>query len=86
MARYDLSMRDNPAHLYRTAAKRIIAKFKETMVDLLDQGRTPDLYWKMEQAIVDAMKVADQMGCDRTRTQLMDIMKEFEGNDGSSSN
>lgn len=78
-------MRDNPAHLYREVAKKIVAKLKITLVETLEQGKMPDLYWKLEQAIVDAMRHADTMGSDRAREQFTELLKEFDENDGTSS-
>ena len=79
-------MSDNPAHLYREVAKKIVIKLKSTLVDTIEQGKTPDLYWKLEQAIVDAMRYADTQGCERTRVQMQHLMSEFEENDGTSQN
>jgi len=60
-------MTENPAHAYRDLARKIVAKMKQNLVETLETGKAPDLYWKLEQAIVDAMKFADSCGCDRTR-------------------
>ncbi len=75
---------DNPALEYREIAKKIVAKLKVTMVEMIEQGKMPDLYWKLEQAIVDAMRHADTLGCDRTRQQMQAILTEFEDDDGTS--
>ena len=79
-------MRENPAHIYRDVAKKIVAKLKQNLVETLETGKAPDLYWKLEQAIVDAMKYADGQGCDRTREQMQVIISDFEDNDGTSQN
>lgn len=75
---------DNPAHLYRAVAKQIVLKLKQSMADNLEQGRMADPHWKLEQAIVDAMREADVMGCERTRQQFTDLMSDFEDDDGTS--
>lgn len=79
-------MADNPAHAYRELAKKIVSKTKANLIDALELGRTPDLYWKLEQAIVDAMRYADHCGSERTRQQMEDILIDFEDEDGTSQN
>lgn len=79
-------MRDtNPAVLYRDIAKKITAKVKDNLVATLEHGKTPDLYWKLEQAIVDALRYADQFGAERMKTHFERIVKDFEEGDGTSS-
>lgn len=79
-------MRDNPAHAYRDLAKKIVAKLKQNLVETIETGKAPDLYWKLEQAIVEAMKFADGCGSDRTREQMQVIIQDFEDDDGTSQN
>jgi len=78
-------MRDNPAHIYRDIAKKIVAKLKENLVMTLEHGKSPDLYWKLEQAIVDAMRYADQTGGERVRLQMQELLKDFDDEDDGSS-
>ena len=77
-------MSDNPAHVYRAHAKQIVAKVKQNFVEMLEHGKSPDLYWKLEQAIVDAMRNADANGSERTRRHLVELMTEFDEDNGSS--
>lgn len=77
-------MRDNPAHLYREVAKKIVAQVKRQILDTLEMGRGPDMYWKLEQAIVDAMRAADGIGAERATAQMTEILKDFEADDGTS--
>lgn len=79
-------MKDNPAHLYRDVAKKIVAKLKQNLVETIETGKAPDLYWKLEQAIVEAMKVADSCGSERTREQMQAVIRDFETDDGTTHN
>lgn len=78
-------MRGNPALKYRELAKAIVAKLKVSIAETIDQGKMADPYWKLEQAIVDAMRIGDTEGSERTREQMLELLKEFDENDGSSS-
>lgn len=78
-------MSEGVAHVYREIAKRIVAKAKETLFMTLEQGKTPDLHWKLEQAIIEALRYADQKGAERMKTHFEGIVQDFEDNDGTSS-
>lgn len=78
-------MKDSPAHIYRDIAKKITAKMKDNLVTTLELGKSPDLYWKLEQAIVEAMRYADQCGAERMKVHFETIVEDFEDNDGTAS-
>lgn len=79
-------MAGNPAHLYREMAKAIVEKVKANLIQALQKGMPDDPYWKLEQAIVDAMRHADGMGGDRVREEFMVKIREFEEEDGTTKN
>ena len=75
---------ENPALIYRDIARKIAAKVKENVGSTIEHGKSPDLHWKLEQAIVDALRYADQQGAERMRAQYENIMKDFDDKDGTS--
>ena len=79
-------MSENPVHHYREVAKAIVTKLKSTMVETLETGKMADPYWKLEQAIVDAMKHADEIGSERTQQKMTAVLSEFNDENGTSSN
>jgi hypothetical protein len=72
---------ENPAHIYRDITKKITAKLRENLAATLDAGKSPDLYWKLEHAIMEAMKFADALGVSRTMARLESIIADFDNND-----
>lgn len=78
-------MKDNPAHVYRDIAKKIVAKLRENLTLMVEQGKAPDLYWKPEQAIIEAMRYADQCGAERMKEHFENMMADFDNQDGPSS-
>jgi glutaredoxin-related protein len=79
-------MAGNPAHLYREMAKAIVEKVKANQIQALIKGMPDDPYWRLEQAIVDAMRHADGMGAERVREEFMVKIKDFEEEDGTTKN
>jgi hypothetical protein len=79
-------MADNPAFLYRQTAQAIVEKVKANLTQALVKGASDDPYWRLEQAIVDAMRHADGIGAERVRQEFMVKIKEFEEEDGTTKN
>lgn len=76
----------NPAILYREIAKKIVTKLKDNLIQVIELGKSPDLYWKLEQNIVEALRFADSNATHRTLSHLTDVITDFEDDDGKSSN
>lgn len=75
----------NPAHDYRKIAKTIVEKFKDNLLKTIETGQAPDLYWKLEQAIADALKYVDMRTDKRVRAEVEQIIKEFDRDNGTTS-
>lgn len=79
-------MRDdaNPAIEYRRIAKAIVERIQRNLARAISMGQA-EPYWSLEQNIVDAMVFADHLGSERTRKEMLEIVKDFDDNDGTSS-
>lgn len=74
-------MKQNPAHLYREIAKKIVERVKNNIANSLRKGQT-DLHFDLENDIVQALKYADKLGSSREYERMADIMKEFDSENG----
>lgn len=74
-----------PTQMYREVARAIVGKLKENLIETLEQGRMADPYWKLESAIIEAMRLADSTATNRTMAHLATIITDFEDNDGTKS-
>lgn len=77
-------MEKNITEHYREIAQDIVRKLILSVTSTIEQKKMPDLYWKLEQAIVDALKEADRNGVNRTTEKMAVIMKEFDLDNGTS--
>lgn len=77
-------MEKNITEHYREIAQDIVRKLILSVTSTIEQKKMPDLYWKLEQAIVDALKEADRNGVNRTTEKMAVIMKEFDTENGTS--
>lgn len=79
-------MQDDLDSLYGQVAGAIVARLKKAVSDTIEYGSVPDLTWRLERAIFDALVQADEFGCQRTRAQFKNFINEFDQDDGTSSN
>lgn len=71
---------------YKKIARTIAEKFKENLNKTITPGQAPDLYWKLEDAIVEALKYVDKKTAQRIRSEINELIKDFDEQNGTSSN
>lgn len=71
---------------YKKIAKTIVEKLQETIRQTISSGTSPDLYWKLEKAIEDALKYVAHNTEQRVRKNITGIIKEFDDDDGPTHN
>lgn len=74
-------MKQNPAHIYREIAKRIVERTKANIVKAIER-KEPDLYFSLEGDIMEALKYADKLGAAREYERMATVMREFDEKDG----
>ena len=72
--------------LYKKASKKVVNKLIDDLARLLKEGDVPDLYWKLEKAIFEALKWAHKQGDEEAKTKYLQLLKDFESKDGTSNN
>jgi hypothetical protein len=82
-----LPMKDmtTPA-IYKEIAKKLTTKLIDNLAKTIQQGQLPDLYWKLETSILEALKYADSQGALRAKEQCKRVLDEFNADDGTSQN
>ena len=78
---------------HKKVAKKILEQLVQNITLTVTQGKTPDLYWDLENAIVDALKYTEKRASkaaverteSRLRTEFQTLLKEYN-NDGPTSN
>jgi hypothetical protein len=71
---------------YRELSTKLTVKLIDNIVKTLTTGECPDLYWKLEKTILEALKYADTKGALRAKKELEGLIKDFDSQDGSTQN
>lgn len=71
---------------YQKIARAIVKKEAENIAKTIEKGQCPDLHWKLEAAIVDALKYVANIVEKETKMEFFDIIKDFDNNDGPTNN
>ncbi len=71
---------------YRKIAKALVKKEAENIVKTITSGQSPNLHWDLEVAIVDALKYVAKTVEQETKLDFFDYIKEFDKNDGNTTN
>lgn len=72
--------------LYRSVAKKLTEKLLDNIVKTIERGKSPDLYWKLEKSIFETLKWAHKQGDLEAKEKYLEILKDFEDQDGTPSN
>ena len=71
---------------YKKIAKVIVQKERDNLVKTIETGQTPDLYWKLELAIIDALKYVAKNTELKVKNEIFNIIQDFDKNDGPTNN
>lgn len=71
---------------YQKIAREIVKRETENLVKTITKGQCPDLHWKLEIAIADALKYVANLVEKETKMAIFEIIKDFDNNDGPTNN
>lgn len=71
---------------YKKIAQAIVKKETENLNKTIAKGQCPDLSWKLEEAIVDALIYVAKVTTENMKEQVKAIIDDFDSNDGTSNN
>ncbi len=71
---------------YQKVARTIVRKEAENIVKTINKGYTPDLHWKLEIAIINALRDVVSITEENIKQEIFDIIKEFDKNGGTTNN
>jgi hypothetical protein len=71
---------------YQTVARNIVKKLKENIEKTISKGESPDLYWNLENAIIQAMRDVEADTARATKEEVLKLIKEFDEDNGTIAN
>ena len=71
---------------YKKIARTIVKQQTENLVKTMQTGQCADLHWKLENAIVDALKYVAKNTEKQVKMELFNIIQDFDSNDGPTNN
>ena len=77
---------DSPHKIYKEVAEKLVAKLLDNLTKTTKKDESPDLHWKMEKAILEALKWAHRQGDAQAKEKYLSILKDFDSRNGTPNN